>query len=125
MYSSGVISWLPNCRPTSWLRAFRTAVGSPSFSHGRTMLIRFGAWAIRMNTPVTRKMTVRRRRGLAIRLASQPWNWYVTAVRANRNASRSGSRRNSSGLLPIVSPTMRPIIPGTNTISVRLNSELR
>ena len=88
------------------------------------MLMRFGSWNTRMNAMVTNTITVRRRRGLPMSDASQPWNWYVSAVTANRKAASSGRSTRFSGVAPMLSPRMRPVSAGTNRSRFRLNSEL-
>ena len=67
-----------------------------------------------MNAIVTSTITVRRRRGLIMSDASQPWNWYVTAVTIRKNAASSGGTASRAGPRPMIRATPSASMAGRN-----------
>ncbi len=74
-----------------------------------------------MNAMVRLMMTVRRRRGLVIIVASQPRRQYVHAVTINTMLNASGTSKSMAGPRSTASPMPSPKMAGT--IRTMLNAK--
>ena len=78
-----------------------------------------------MNASVMPMMTVRRRRGLLIIVASQPRRQYVHAVIMNTMLKASGISSSIAGPRAIVRPMASPIMAGTIRMMLNVKCDTR